>query len=179
MKESRDVESIKIKLLTQIDTDKLFVFEKENKEYFKSIGLSRAAAYYQYDSFSQVVKELVCEQDKGLIYMYLVIDKYDNIVGRVNLTDIMQEPFKKAELGYRIGEVHQGNGYATSAVKLILREAEISHKLHRIEAGTSPQNIGSQIVLIKNGFQFVGRYNQYIFQGDKWTDSLLFEKVIN
>jgi len=179
MKESRDMESIKIKILTQMDTDELFVFEKENREYFKNIGLARAEAYYQYNSFAQIVKELVCEQDKGLLYMYLVIDQGGNIVGRVNLTDIKQEPFKKSELGYRIGEVYQGKGYATSAVKLILREAKQSHKLHRIEAATSPQNIGSQIVLIKNGFQFVGRYNQYFFQGNKWTDSLLFEKVID
>jgi ribosomal-protein-alanine N-acetyltransferase len=171
--------SIKIRLLTQMDTDELFMFEKENREYFKSIGLARAEAYYQYSSFAQIVKELVCEQDEGLLYMYLVIDQVGNIVGRVNLTEIIQEPFKKAELGYRIGEVYQGKGYATSAVKLILREAKQSHKLHRIEAGTSLQNIGSQIVLIKNGFQFVGKYNQYFLQGDKWIDSLLFEKVID
>ena len=173
------MESIKIKLLTQMDANELFVFEKENREYFKSIGLARIDAYYQYNSFVQIVKELVSEQDKGMLYMYLVIDQGGNIVGRVNLTDIIQEPLKKAELGYRIGEVYQGKGYATSAVKLILREANQSHKLHRIEAGTSPQNIGSQIVLIKNGFQFVGRYNQYYLQGTEWADNLLFEKVID
>jgi len=52
-------------------------------------------------------------------------------------------------------------------------------KLHRIEAGTSPQNIGSQIVLTKNGFQFVGKYSQYILKDDGWVDSLLFEKVLD
>ena len=173
------MESIKIKLLTLMDTNELFVFEKENREYFQSIGLGRVDAYYQYDSFSQIVKELVYEQDKGLLYMYLVIDQHGTIVGRVNLTNIIQEPFKKAELGYRIGEEYQGRGYATSAVKLILKQANQSHKLHRIEAGTSPKNIGSQVVLIKNGFQFVGKYNQYYLQGDKWIDNLLFEKVID
>ena len=173
------MELIKIKLLTQMDTNELFAFEKENREYFQSIGLARVDAYYQYESFEQIVKELVCEQDKGLLYMYLVIDQYGNIVGRVNLSDIIQEPLNKAELGYRIGKGYQGKGYATSAVKLILRQVNQSHKLHRIEAGTSPQNIGSQIVLIKNGFQFVGRYNQYYLHGDKWTDNLLFEKVID
>lgn len=41
------------------------------------------------------------------------------------------------------------------------------------------QNIGSQIVLIKNGFQFVGKYSQYILKDDGWADSLLFEKVLD
>lgn len=179
IKESGDMESIKIKLLSQMDASELFVFEKENREYFQSIGLPRIDAYYQYDAFAQIIKELVYEQDKGLHYMYLVINQDENIVGRINLTNIIQEPLKKAELGYRIGETYQGKGYATSAVKLAVGQVNQNHKLHRIEAGTSPQNIGSQIVLIKNGFQFVGRYNQYILQGDKWIDNILFEKVID
>lgn len=172
------MESIRIKLLTLNDTDMLFAFEKENREYFKTIGLQRVDAYYQYDSFAQIVRELICEQDKDLHYMYLVINSENNIVGRVNLTGIIQESLQKAELGYRIGREYQGNGYATSAVKLVIEKANQVHKLHRIEAGTSPQNIGSQIVLIKNGFQFVGRYNQHILQGGKWMDSLLFERVL-
>jgi ribosomal-protein-alanine N-acetyltransferase len=173
------VEAVKIKLLTQKDTDRLFVFEKENRDYFKSIGLGRSDAYYQYDSFAQIVEELIYEQNIGQLYMYLLIDQEGNIVGRVNLTDIKQEPYKKAELGYRIGKAYQGKGYATLGVKLVLKEAKHSYGLHRIEAGTLPDNIGSQIVLIKNGFQFVGRYNQYILQGDNWADSLIFEKVMD
>jgi ribosomal-protein-alanine N-acetyltransferase len=173
------MQHIEIKLLELNDTDRLFEFEKENRKYFKSIGLPRIDEYYQYNSFSQIVKELIFEQEKGLHYMYLVINSEKNIVGRVNLTDVIQEPLKKAELGYRIGEIYQGNGYATYAVKLVIDQASKIHKLHRIEAGTSPQNIGSQVVLIKNGFQYAGRYNQYMLQDGKWTDSLLFERILD
>jgi len=172
------MESVSIKLLTLSDIDQLFEFEKENRVYFKNIGLPRIDEYYNYNFFVQIVKELVCEQDKGMHYMYTVVDSGKNIVGRVNLTDIVQEPLRKAELGYRIGETYQGNGYATSAVKLVINQARY-YKLHRIEAGTSPQNIGSQIILIKNGFQFVGKYNQYMLQHGKWIDSLLFEKILD
>lgn len=179
MKGSGYMQSIEIKLLELNDTDRLFEFEKENRKYFKSIGLPRIDEYYQYSSFSQIIKELVLEQDKGLHHMYLVINSEKDIVGRVNLTDVIQGPLKKAELGYRIGEVYQGNGYATYAVKLVIDQASSIHKLHRIEAGTSPQNIGSQIVLIKNGFQYAGRYNQYMLQDGKWTDSLLFERILD
>lgn len=72
----------------------------------------------------------------------------------------------------------QGKGYATSAVKLVLDETVNKLKLHRIEAGTSPDNIGLQIVLIKKGFQFVGRNSKYIYQNGKWQDSLNFEKIL-
>ena len=111
--------------------------------------------------------------------MYLIITENGEIVGRANLVSITRENSNKAKLGYRIAENHQGKGYATSAVKLVLDEATSTHKLHRIEAGTSPDNIGSQIVLIKNGFQFTGRYNQYIYQSGKWIDGINFEKILD
>ncbi|KZL90409.1 GNAT family N-acetyltransferase [Clostridium magnum] len=81
--------------------------------------------------------------------MYLIKNHTGMILGRINLLSIVRGSFNKGELGYRIGEEHQGKGDATSAVKLILDKAVNNHKPHRIEAGTSPYNIGSQIVLIQ------------------------------
>lgn len=171
--------AIIIKLLEESDAQDLFIFELENRAFFERIGLARRDSYYELNNFDSIIKQLVKEQEKGLIYMYLIKDYFGKVIGRVNLVSIERGSFNKAELGYRIGEKHQGKGYATNAVKLILDEAVNNHKLHRIEAGTSPDNIGSQIVLIKNGFQFVGRNNKYIFQGGKWHDSINFEKVLD
>lgn len=171
--------AIIIKLLEESDAKDLFIFELENRAFFEKIGLARRDSYYELNNFDSIIKQLVEEQEKGLVYMYLIKDYSGEIISRVNLVSIERESSNKAELGYRIGEKHQGNGYATSAVKLILDEAVNNHKLHRIEAGTSLDNIGSQIVFIKNGFQFVGRNNKYIFQGEKWHDSINFEKVLD
>lgn len=170
---------VSVKLLSLVDADSLFEFEVENHSYFDTIGLSRSDAYYNRDSFQEIIENLVAEQEKDIHYMYLVMNAQGEVVGRVNLTDVIKEPLNKAELGYRIGEKHLGKGFATAAVKIIIKQASLVHKLHRIEAGTSPQNIGSQIVLIKNGFQFVGKYSQYILKDDGWVDSLLFEKVLD
>lgn len=173
------MDKISIKRLSLDDADSLFKFEIENRFYFNTIGLSRSDSYYNRDSFQEIIESLVGEQEKDIHYMYLIMNTQGEVIGRVNLTDVIKEPLNKAELGYRIGEKHQGKGFATAAVKLVMKQAYLVHKLHRIEAGTSPQNIGSQIVLIKNGFQFVGKYNQYILKSDDWADSLLFEKVLD
>lgn len=168
-----------VKLLEESDAEGLLKFELENRAFFNRILLARGDSYYELDNFKAIVKELTEEQENGLAYMYLVKDDSDKIVGRVNLVSIVKGNFNKAELGYRIGENQQGKGYATSAVKLVLEEAAYRYKLHRIEAGTSPDNIGSQIVLIKNGFQFTGRYNKYIYQNEKWHDSITFERIFD
>ncbi|WP_313074564.1 GNAT family N-acetyltransferase [Lacrimispora sp.] len=173
------MDKVLVKQLSLDDADKIFKIEIENRSYFENIGLARSEIYYNRTSFQEILEKLVEEQETGVHYMYLVMNAQDEVIGRVNLTDVIKGPLNKAELGYRIGEKDQGKGFATAAVKLIIRQANLVHKLHRIEAGTSPENIGSQIVLIKNGFKFVGKYSQYIFQGDSWADSLLFEKVID
>ncbi len=168
-----------VKLLEKSDEEELFKFELENRDFFESMVSSRGDSYYEFNNFRMIMKELIEEHEKGLAYMYLIKDHTDKIVGRVNLVSIIRGSFNKAELGYRIGEKHQGKKYATSAVRFVLDEAANKHKLHRIEAGTSPDNIGSQIVLIKNGFQFTGRCNKYIYYNGKWHDSIDFEKILD
>jgi [ribosomal protein S5]-alanine N-acetyltransferase len=173
------MQDIIIKLLDESDTQELFMFELKNKAFFERTCLPRGDNYYELTNFNTIVKDLVEEQEKGLVYMYLIYNTYGKIIGRVNLVSIIRGNFNKAELGYRIGEEHQGKGYATNVVKLILDEAMNKHKLHKIEAGTSPDNIGSQIVLIKNGFEFSGRTTNHIYLNGKWCDSINFEKVFN
>lgn len=169
---------ITIKLLEESDLQELYQFEMENRVFFEELGFGRSESYYDIHQFKQIIKELVENQKKDLAYMYLIRDAAENIVGRINLTDMIRGNMNKAEIGYRMGKVHQGKGYATKAVGLILEKAATEHKLHRIEAGTSVQNIGSQVALVKNGFQFTGRLRQYIFINGEWQDSITFEKII-
>ena len=172
------MEEIKISLIHESDTEKLYQFELENRAFFERLVISRGDEYYEPVIFKGIIKELVEDQKKGCHYMYSIKDSMENIIGRVNLVSIARGCFNKAELGYRIGEVYNGKEYATRAVGMVLEEAQYIHKLHRIEAGTSPENIGSQIVLIKNGFQFVGCNHQYIYQNGRWYDSINFQKIL-
>ncbi|MGC7871040.1 GNAT family N-acetyltransferase [Desulfosporosinus sp. SYSU MS00001] len=170
---------ITINFLEESDAQELFTFELKNRAFFERIGFPRGDNYYELNNFNRIIKESIEEQEKGLVYMYLIKDHTGMILGRINLLSIERGSFNKAGLGYRIGEEHQGKGYATSAVKLVLDEAVNKHKLHRIEAGTSPYNIGSQIVLIKNDFQFVGRFSKYIYKNGEWCDSIYFERILD
>jgi ribosomal-protein-alanine N-acetyltransferase len=170
---------IHIKLLEAADMEELFQFEVENREYFESMVPSRGDRYYEFEQFKSIQQEILNEQKEGALYMYLIRDHDHGMIGRVNLVSIVRSIFNKAELGYRIGKNHTGKGYATKAVALVLQEAAWRHKLHRIEAGTAPDNIGSQVVLIKNGFQFTGRSHQCIYQNGQWQDSISFEKILD
>lgn len=171
------MKNITIELVSKSNAKEILDFEKENRSFFESIVPSRGDQYYEINYFMNIINGIVEEQAQGLCYMYLIRNESGAMVGRVNLVSVVRGIFQKAELGFRVGKKHNGKGYGTRAVKLAIDEAFNQYDLHRIEAGTSPQNTGSQIVLIKNGFQFVGRAKEVIKVNNKWEDSLLFEKL--
>ena len=49
--------------------------------------------------------------------------------------------------------------------------------LHRVEAGTLPDNLASQRVLEKNGFERFGFARKLLLLGGEWRDHVLFERV--
>ena len=57
------------------------------------------------------------------------------------------------EIGYGIDEEYQGHGYATEAVKAAVKWAFSKPEVNAVEAETDPDNIASQKVLEKCGFQ--------------------------
>lgn len=82
------------------------------------------------------------------------------------------------KVGYRIAARHSGKGVATAALKQIVRNASDLHGLHRLEAATSPQNIASQIVLLRNSFEFWGRARRSYLLHDVWHDTVMFETLL-
>lgn len=165
---------IYIELLNRDMAEELLAFEKGNREFFAKVMGDFGDDYYKLESMNQLLKEIEDEHKKDIRHMYVIRNEEKEMVGRVNLFSIVRGPLNKAEIGYRISERHNGKKYATKAVKLIVKEAFEQYNFHRLEASTSPENIGSQVVLIKNQFQFVGKTPKYINVLDRWHDSIHF-----
>jgi RimJ/RimL family protein N-acetyltransferase len=58
----------------------------------------------------------------------------------------------EAEIGYGIAQSRRRRGHATEAVGLI-RAVAAAHGVRRLVAGTDPDNLASQRVLVANGFR--------------------------
>ncbi|GAA0398298.1 GNAT family N-acetyltransferase [Paenibacillus motobuensis] len=168
--------NLTFELISQANAKEILEFEKENRDFFEAFVPSRGDEYYQPAIFQEIINSLIEEQLQDLCYMYVIRNQEGEMVGRINIVDIVQEKCRRAELGYRIGQKHGGKGYATAAVKLAINEAFERHRIEQLEAGTSPSNRGSQIVLIKNGFEFVRREGQAVQVGDRLEDSIWFVK---
>jgi ribosomal-protein-alanine N-acetyltransferase len=49
--------------------------------------------------------------------------------------------------------------------------------LHRLEAGTLTDNIASQRVLERNGFERIGLAPRYLHIAGRWRDHILFQRI--
>lgn len=61
------------------------------------------------------------------------------------------------ELGYGIDENYRNNGYAREAVAGMVKWALACEKVKKVQAQTEIDNVVSQKILLKNGFQLVGK----------------------
>lgn len=169
--------TVTLHLVSVDHAEELLDFENRNRAFFESVIAPRHKSYYQLANLQKILHETEEDHVHGRCYMYLIRDISNTLVGRINVTSIIRGIQDKADIGYRIGKAFSRKGYATAAVKQVCALAFEQHHLHRLEAGTAPDNIGSQIVLIKNGFQFVGRARQSHKLHGQWVDSVLFEKI--
>jgi len=103
----------------------------------------------------------------------------DVVIGQITAQNILRGAWRKAELGYWIAYPHQGQGHATRAVGLAVRLMAGELGLHRAEAYTQTDNLGSQQVLRNNGFVPCGTVHSRILVAGTWRDQILWERLLD
>jgi [ribosomal protein S5]-alanine N-acetyltransferase len=99
------------------------------------------------------------------------------IAGAATMSNIVPIPFQSASVGYWVAEGLNGRGLATTAVGEVVEIAFGELGLHRLEAATLVDNVPSQRVLDKNGFEPIGLARRYLQIAGDWRDHLLFQRT--
>lgn len=92
------------------------------------------------------------ESAEGRAHVFVIKDR-NEILGVCGLHDIVNGEAR--ELGYWIGRQYWGKGYATFAVKMVLKFAFQNLGVTRIGSATLESNIASRRVLLKAGFNLL------------------------
>ncbi|MBO0607999.1 GNAT family N-acetyltransferase [Myceligenerans salitolerans] len=124
------------------------------------------------------VVDLQLEQAAGGRGLFLVLAAGDDVVGRLNLSDIVRGAFQNGHLGYWIDAELAGRGLMTRAVVSVVEHARAGLRLHRLQAGTLPHNAASQTVLTRAGFQRFGYAPRYMRIAGEWQDHVLYQLLL-
>ena len=109
----------------------------------------------------------------------MVVTADDEIVGRVNLNNIVRGAFLSADLGYWIDANRQGRGLGSRAVSRAIDHARDELGLHRLQAAALTHNAASQAVLSHNGFERIGLAPRYLLIAGRWQDHVLFQRLLD
>lgn len=167
--------NLTLHLVSGHDAAEIIAFERENRAFFARSVPDRGDDYFDLANMERFLADVEGEQARGECYLYLVRDAEGELVGRVNLVDIEKGDRPSASIGYRVGARHGGKGYASEAVRLALAEAA-ARGIVCVHAMTTAENVGSQIVLLRNGFQFTERRPQHLDLNGTLRDAVLFER---
>ena len=94
----------------------------------------------------------------------------DVIVGVINLNNIVRGSFLSASLGYYVGEPYHGQGYMQAGLSRLIDYAFTTMGLHRLEANIQPDNVRSQELVRRCGFEYEGLSKNFLFLNGAWQD---------
>jgi ribosomal-protein-alanine N-acetyltransferase len=106
-------------------------------------------------------------------YTFAVELEKGGFIGLVSLK-LSSSKFNSAEIWYKINVDFWNQGYATEAIRAVIRFGFSQLKLHRIEAGCAVENLASIRVLEKAGMTREGRKRQILPLKTGWMDSFEF-----
>jgi ribosomal-protein-alanine N-acetyltransferase len=92
------------------------------------------------------------------------------LAGAINLTNVVHGMLQSGYLGYFAFKGHEGRGYMTRGLSLVVRHAFRELGLHRVEANIQPGNIASIALVRTCGFSKEGYSPAYLKIGGRWCD---------
>lgn len=148
-----------------------------NRAHLQPWEPTRSEDFYTPAGQREILARGVSERESGRSFGWLILDGVE-VVGRINLNDVVHGAFENGNIGYWIAQDHQGLGLGSAALKFVCDFAAHDLGLHRLQAGTLVHNLGSQRVLAKNGFSKFGMAPEYLRINGQWQDHNLYQKIL-
>ncbi|WP_405780350.1 GNAT family N-acetyltransferase [Streptomyces sp. NBC_00859] len=173
-------EGIRLRPVELSDAEGLATTLNSNREHLGPWDPDRPESFYTEDGQRERIRVSLAERDAGRLMPWVLEETATGrIVGSVTLNNIILGPLCSGVLGYWVDAGFTGRGLASGAVEEVCRIARDELGLHRIEAGTLLDNVASQRVLAKCGFETYGVVPRYLHINGAWRDNRLFQRILH
>jgi ribosomal-protein-alanine N-acetyltransferase len=166
-----------LRQLRDDDPIALFRLQLRNREFLAPWEPQRPESFFSLAGQRAAVTDSLARHSAGTSFCQVILDDAGQVVGRINLNNIVRGPFQSASVGYWLSEDAGGRGLATAAVAEMVEIAFTQLGLHRLEAGTIASNLRSQAVLARNQFVQFGYAPSYLQIAGRYQDHLLFQRL--
>lgn len=107
-------------------------------------------------------------------FQFVIKDKNSQeIIGDLGV-HFMGSENQQVELGCTLGKNHQGKGFATEAMSVVIDCLFLSLNKHRITGSIDPKNTASRQLLERLGFRKEAHFKKSLFIDGKWVDDVIY-----
>jgi len=150
-----------------------------NREFLRPFEPERDARFFTADGQRMRAALAIEEARKGTLFRYVIADSETQIAGLIGLENVIRGASQSATLSYWVDRARNGRGLASQAVADVAELARTDLGLHRLEAPVRVDNLASQRVLEKNGFERIGMARGFLHIGGAWRDHILFQRLLH
>jgi ribosomal-protein-alanine N-acetyltransferase len=161
--------TLAIRPLVESDAGELLRLRVANREFLAPFDPFRPDDYFTIETQLEIARNA-----SGL--SFAILDGGE-LAGMISLSNVVFGAFCNANVGYFVDASRNGRGLASRALEAMIEHAFGELALHRLEAGTLVDNVASQRVLEKNGFECIGLARSYLRIAGAWRDHLLFQRT--
>jgi ribosomal-protein-alanine N-acetyltransferase len=165
-----------IRPVTVHDAGELAALYRANRPFLAPFEPARDEDFFTDEGTRTRLEQFLRAAAAGEGWRFVIVDD-GAIAGAISLVDVIRGPLQLANVGYWVDRDRNGRGLAGAAVAEVVALAFEELALHRLEAGTLPDNLASQRVLEKNGFERFGLARKLLLIGGEWRDHVLFERI--
>lgn len=166
-------QSIYLRPLELADAEALLVLRLSNQALLQPIDPVRPDNFLTLEGQQEHISHGIQKQAEAASFPFGIM-LGQQLIGRIELSNVIRGPLQNANVGYFLDRAHQGNGYVSEAVRLVTAYAFGQLGLHRLQAGVMPRNTPSIRVLERAGFRQEGLALRYLKINGVWEDHLLF-----
>ncbi len=139
-----------------LETDRIRIYPASREQMENSILAEKDDDLKK--AYGEMLEGCLAHADQWDWYAMWEIEKKDGThIGDLCFKGLEE---KNPEIGYGIMDEFQGQGYATEAVRLAVEWAFSHPEIIAVEAETDPDNVASQKVLTKCGFEANGEIGE-------------------
>jgi ribosomal-protein-alanine N-acetyltransferase len=170
------IEQVELRPVQPSDAETLARLFSQQRDFLAPYDPERPEAFYTVAGQRAELEQSVIQREADLRHRFLIL-LAGEAVGALSISNLVRGPFQSANLGYWVAQQVNGRGVGTRAVGEACRWAFGEGGLHRLEAGTLTDNVASQKVLERNGFERIGLASRYLHIAGEWRDHLLFQRI--
>ncbi|NUX53780.1 GNAT family N-acetyltransferase [Paraburkholderia youngii] len=172
----REILTARLKLVPACEqsTHELHEYSIENRAHLQPWEPLRAESFFEKKSVSRRLSMMAHNNNSGVaVHLLLFSLGTGEIVGECNFTNIVRGPFQACHLGFSLAKRFEGQGLMREALSSAITYIFDEIGLHRLMANFRPENVRSEQLLKRLGFEREGLARSYLRINGVWVDHVL------